>query len=143
MRGAQTTNQAPQFPSSETLRRVAEDAVAGTDIGMPVAAIDADGDNLTYSIQGFGAPVFDIVASSGQLRTKEPLDHENWDSHRLTVTVSDGRDAQGGADPRIDATIEVTVTVTNVDEPRALSLAPARDPGRYGGQGTAERAGRD
>ena len=94
---AQTpANQQPQFPSSETgARSVAENTAAATDIGVPVAATDAESDTLTYSLGGVDADSFDFVTSSGQLRTKADLDYEAQSAYSLTVSVSDSKDADG------------------------------------------------
>ena len=63
----------PEFPAGESgARSVAENTAAGRNIGRPVAATDGDDDSLTYSLGGTDAASFDIVASSGQLRTKAP-----------------------------------------------------------------------
>ena len=81
----QTSNTAPLFPDQDPnadpafrrnqTREVAENTPAGTNIGAPVAANDA-GDLLTYSLDATGAASFDIVRSSGQIRTKAALDFE-------------------------------------------------------------------
>ena len=55
---------------------MAENTPAGRNIGAPVAANDAGDDLLTYSLSGDGAASFDIVRSSGQIRTKSALDFE-------------------------------------------------------------------
>ena len=50
--------------------------------GAPVAATDADtGDTLTYTLTGEGATVFEIVSTSGQIRTKAALDYETKSSY--------------------------------------------------------------
>ena len=46
--------------------------------------------------------------TSGQLRTKAPLDHETKDSYTVTVTATDPENASD--------TIDVTITVTDVNE---------------------------
>ena len=102
------TNQAPTFPSAATTREVAENTVAGEDIGAPVAATDADNDALTYALSGTDAASFDIISATGQLQTKAALDHETKDSYTVTVTASDS----GGLSDSID----VTITVTDVNE---------------------------
>ena len=43
------------------------------DIGSPVEATDADGDDLTYSLDGTDAASFGIDAGTGQLKTSAPL----------------------------------------------------------------------
>ena len=118
----QNANSPPEFPPSETgARSVDENTPAGRSIGTPVAATDADNDRRTYSISGIDAALFDVVASSGQLRTKAALNHESRDSYSFTMSVTDGKDVHGYADTTIDATISVTVTVDDVDEPPVIS----------------------
>ena len=106
-------NAAPTFTAGTTATRsVAENPAAGTNVGAPVSATDADsGDTLTYTLAGPAAASFDIVSTSGQLRTKAgvPYDYETQSSYTVTVTVEDG----GGG----RATIEVTITLTDVAEP--------------------------
>ena len=55
------------------------------------------------------------MRSSGQLRTKEPLDYETKQSYSMTLTVSDPTNVTG--------TIAITVTVTNVGEGGTLTLS--------------------
>ena len=63
-----------------------------------------------------GAESFVIDASSGQLQTKAALDYEDKSSYTVTVSVSDGMDANGDADEMTDNTITVTILVSNVNE---------------------------
>ena len=51
---------------------------------------------------------FEIVGSTGQLRTKRMLDHEGQEQHFVTVTATD----PGG----LTDTVSVTITVEDVDE---------------------------
>ena len=103
------TNQAPTFSDgAATTREVAENTVAGEDIGAPVAATDADDAALTYTLSGTDAASFDIDPATGQLKTKADLDYETKDSYAVTVTASDS----GGLSDSID----VTITVTDVNE---------------------------
>ncbi len=60
-----------------------------------------------------GSDAFEIVETSGQLRTKAVLDHESSPSHRVTVTATDPSGAR--------AAKTVTVTVENVDETPVVS----------------------
>ena len=110
----------PAFPSTRTERMVAEDRGPTYAIGPPVAAIDGDNDTLTYTLGGTDAASFDIDTTTGQLRTKAALDRETKSSYSVTVSVSDGKDAQGDADPATDDTINVTITITNVVEAPAF-----------------------
>ena len=119
------TNQAPVFINgASTTRSVAETTTAGRNIGAPVAATDADSDGLTYSISGTDAAVFNVVATNGQLRTKDALNHESRDSYSFTMSVTDGKDVHGNADTTIDDTITVTVTIDDVDEPSPAPGTP-------------------
>ena len=125
---AQTpANQAPQFPPTENgMRSVDENTAAEMDIGMPVAAADPENHPLTYALGGTDADSFDIVASSGQLLTKASLNYEAQSSYSVTVSVHDGKDAQGDPSPAVDATITVTVAVGNVDEDGTVTVSIAQ-----------------
>ena len=106
-------NSPPEFSSAEDgARSVDENTPAGRNIGAPIAAADADGNRRTYSISGTDAAFFDVVASSGQLRTKAALNYDARDSYSFTMSVHDGRDIHGNRDTTVDSTITVTVTVT-------------------------------
>ena len=104
---------APVFSHTETgLRTVAENTPPGTPIGEPFTATDADGHALIYLLLNeLDAEYFDIDPSTGQLLTKAPLDYETKRTYRLTVAVHDG-----GDDHSLDATLAVTVIVTDADE---------------------------
>ena len=114
-------NTEPEFPGVETGERsVDENTPAGRNIGDPVAARDDDLDALTYTLGGGLASFFDIVGT-GQLRTREPLNHEGRDSYRGTIMVSDSKNADGEADTAIDTVIAVTITVEDVPEAPEVS----------------------
>ena len=103
-----TDNSAPVFTDgSSATRSVAENTAAGTNIGTPVAATDADNDVLTYTLGGTDAGSFRIIRTTGQLRTGTALDYETKTSYSVTITVSDGS---------FTDTITVTIDVTNVNE---------------------------
>ena len=141
--GIQRLNSAPEFPATETgARSVAENTSAGASIGGPVAATDADNDALTYRLGGTGAASFDIEKSSGQLRTKAALDFETRASYSVTVSVHDGKDARHNANATTDATMTVTVAVTNVDEDGAVTLPSAQAQGWNGANGRPYRSRR-
>ena len=112
-----------EYPQGETsiTREVAENTAADEPVGEPVGATDADGgDTLTYTLGGPDAAPFDIDTATGQIKTKDALDFENGStSYSVTVSVSDGKDASGeDEDPSLeDAAIEVTINVTDVNEP--------------------------
>ena len=129
--GPPPVNSAPAFPATETGQREApEDTSPGDVIGDPVAATDLnDGDStvndpLAYSLTGTDADDFEIDSGSGQLRLAPDveLDYEGKRSYRLTVQVTDGRDQNGDDDmDAIDDTINVTVSVTDVNEAPAVT----------------------
>ena len=117
-------NQRPTFPSAvEIERSVAEDARSGANIGAPVAAQDPENDRLTYTLSGLDADAFRIVSSSGQLRTREPLDFETKFSYRVTVDVHDGKDGTGESSTTVDDSQGVTIVIENVDEPGTVTLS--------------------
>ena len=121
VKAALNPNRAPAFPASEAGERtVAENTAAGEAIGAAVAATDAESDSLTYAIDGTDKDDFEIEASSGQLKTKAALDFETKASYAVTVSVHDGKDAGFAPDPSVDATIDVTITVTDVNEAPAF-----------------------
>ena len=117
-------NSAPVFTDgATTTRSVAENTAVTQNIGDAVAATDADAaDTLTYTLGGTDAASFGIVSSSGQLQTKAALDYETKTSYTVTVSVSDSKDAAGNADTAVDATITVTISVSNVDEAGSVSF---------------------
>ena len=114
----------PAFPSTEDgLRTVPEDTPEGQNVGAPVSAEDPESDALTYSLSGTDAGSFEID-SNGQLRvaTGVQLDYERKKTYRVTVQVSDGKDENDLDDmDAIDDTQNVTITVTNVNEPPVVT----------------------
>ena len=104
-------NNPPVFSAgSSTTREVGAVAPAGTDVGDPVTATDADtGDTLAYSLEGTDAASFDIVSASGQIRTKAGVTLVVNQKYSVTVVASDGKDRA-----------EITVTITAID-----NVAPA------------------
>ncbi len=101
-------NNPPSFASSTLEVSVAENTVAGANIGDAIEATDPDaGDTLTYTLGNTDDDGhFAIDAKTGQLQTKGALDYENQSSYAVTVTATDG----GG----LTASIAVTVKVTDV-----------------------------
>ena len=111
----------PVFDPDTASRSVAENTAAGTDIGEPVpAATDADGDALTYTLEGTDAASFGFDAGTRQLKTSAALDYEAKDSYSVEVKAAD----PGGATD----TMAVTVNVMDVDEKPATPPAPDVEP---------------
>ena len=109
-------NSPPYFPPSENrARNVPENTPVGTDFGAPVAASDDDDDTLTYSLGGTNRASFAIDESSGQLRTRAPLNFEVKSSYSVIVTATDPAGASHG--------IIVNITVGNVEEPGTVTLS--------------------
>ena len=97
-------NNAPAFADDATTREVAENTAAGTNVGAPVTATDADNDTLTYTLGGADMASFTIDAN-GQIMTSAALDYETKASYAVTVTAMDDEDSDS---------ITVTISVTNV-----------------------------
>ncbi len=117
-------NAAPSLSAPAGLE-VAENSPAGTAVGDPVPATDPEGDTLTFALSG--AAEFSIDPATGQITVAEgaALDHESASSYTVTVTVSDGLDAAGNADPSADDSAQIAIAVTDVDEPPARPGAPS------------------
>ena len=127
VRAAPSSNNDPVFPDQDPVmqgaqtgqeREVAENTPAGEDIGAPVAATDAD--VLTYSLDtGTDADSFSIDRATGQLKTKEALDHESTPSYTVMVTATDPFGAS--------ATATVTIAVADVNEAPSVDGAASID----------------
>ena len=116
-------NNPPEFTdTAPTTRSVDENTASATDIGAAVAATDAESDTLVYGLTGTDASSFSIDTTSGQLKTSASLDFETDSSYSVDVTVHDGKDAAGGDDTTVDATITVTISVNNKDEDGTVTL---------------------
>ena len=117
-------NARPLFAWDETgHREVAEGTAAGSAIGAPFAAGDADRDALSYAFSGDDALYFELDTLSGELRTKAALNYESKTEYAFTVSIRDGKDAQNQTDSEVDDELDVTVAVTNVDEDGSLTLS--------------------
>ncbi|MYD20922.1 MAG: hypothetical protein F4X04_01655, partial [Holophagales bacterium] len=121
---------APVFAAGDdTTFMIAENNADEASVGTAVAT-DADGDTLTWSLAiGGDNDTFTIVGTTGEIKVAAgtTLDHETKDSYTITAQVTDGEDASGGPETTatIDDTIEVTVDVTNVEEPPAAPNQPS------------------
>ena len=120
-----TSNSRPSFDRDDPVidavieLRVDENTRAGQTLGSAVSASDADSNSLTYTLEGPGADSFTIVSSSGQIRTKSPLDHETRQRYSVTVKVDDRQNRNNSV-----AAKSVTITVDNVREAPSPPAAP-------------------
>ena len=130
VRTAGEANRLPEFGGPAT-RAVAENSAAGSAVGAPVTATDADGDPLRYSLEADGDHAsFTIDPASGQLRTRAAHDYEARSRYAVTVTAADG--AAGSA------TVAVTIEIADVEEqPTAVEIVTG--PGADGVWNAGER----
>ena len=127
------TNHSPVFSNTETgVRRIAENTAPGTDIGDPFTVTDEDSHTLTNLIlDKLDADSFDIDSTTGQLRTKAPLDYETKRSYSIVIAVHDSGQDHEADDHTIDAAMSVIILVTNIvevgeDESEPTSLCISR-----------------
>ena len=114
-------NEDPEFPDTTTTRTVEENTGANAPVGLPVEAEDPDvGDTLTYILSGTGAESF-TVDSNGQISTVSSLDRDTQDTYYVTVEVHDGKADDGSVSTTTDDSVDVTITVTDVNEPPVLT----------------------
>ena len=118
------SNTAPAFTETAPERSVGQGTAAGRNVGAPVRATDGDtGDILTYSLSGTDAMLFDIDPTTGQLLSRAVLDYDpdGTNSYSVQVRVHDGYgpDYQS-TDVGVDATTEVTITVTAAPATRGI-----------------------
>ena len=121
-------NDAPYFSEGDTASRTVDDGVrSGSNVGVSVTATDADlGDTLTYSLASSGDDHESFnVDANGQITVAsgKTMDYETRPSYSVTLSVHDGRDPYGNADTTIDDTIDVTITVTNLEEAGEITLS--------------------
>ena len=87
-------NAAPVFDETGPIPRSIVAGGLGRTVGSPVTATDPEGDSLTYAITGGATTLFDIDTGTGQLTTKAAV---TADTYSVTVTVHDGKGADGNA----------------------------------------------
>ena len=108
----------PAFAAASYAFTVAEDVAAATQVGTVRASV-AGGAAVTHTLTaGNTNDAWTIDAATGELKVAGPLDYETTPSYRLTVT------AAVGGDGAATASVPVTLTVTNVDEPPVFAAEP-------------------
>lgn len=108
-------NDSPQFLGTPYAATVSENLPGGSDV-IKIAANDADGDALSYSLSGTDSGCFKIFPSSGLIETSKELDFEAVSSYSLTVTVSDGK---------ISISTDLAISVINVNDAPYVTNLPA------------------
>ena len=99
------------------------------DVGERLRATDRDNDTLTFGVQeGDGSEYFAINSATGQTRATQALDFESTSGFlKLTITLHDGRDADGNLSTEVDVTIDFLIFIIDVEEPGVVTL-PADKP---------------
>ena len=121
---------------TDITRSIAENSVAGTNVGSPVTATsNPNGYTLTHELSGTDAAKFTIESSSGQIKVKAGNipNYEAKTQYEVIVTVK-AAESGGGVnaqsftlDPNApgDYIVPVAINVTDVKEPPAKPDAPA------------------
>ena len=142
------TNSQPAFAADTLTINLEEYLEVGQSVGSPVAATDADGDALTYTLQGRDYLVLNINRGTGQLlvrfqmhfrdalgRIRATSGYDGWIGgatnkpiYHVQVAVSDGKADDGSPDNSIDDTIDVTVKAFHVDTPGTITFNTTSPP---------------
>ena len=117
-------NEPPEFELPAMLIEVRENTEANAEIGDPVAAIDPESTELKHSLAGTDSGLFSIDDSSGQISVgaattvdyESPSDSDGDNIYELMVLVTDGQDGDGNPNDSVDAEIDMTVMVTDINE---------------------------
>lgn len=105
-------NEAPENLALDD-NNIIENAAVGEVVGT-VSATDQENNSLTYSLSDDADGRFAINSVTGEITVAGGLDHENADSHEITVEVSDGTNV---------TTQTFTINVGDENEaPEALAL---------------------
>ncbi len=120
-------NAPPTFDEgASATRSINENPEAGTRVGAVVTATDPDGDALTYSLaSGADSEKFSIDSSSGRLEVAAgaALDFETDAEFEVELQVSDGKATDHSQDNTVDAAINLTINLLNLDEPGTVALS--------------------
>ena len=108
---APAQNLPPEFhEGTSTTREVAEDSPAGTNVGKPITAYDANKDALEYiGFDGADGAAFNLDSSTGQITTKDGVtyDYAAKSSYTFMALVQESDTAEGHM-----TGISVTVNLT-------------------------------
>ena len=120
----ENVNEPPEFDIDNIFFEsfeVKENTAANTNLGYPITAIDPEGGDVTYSLAGTDAALFDVDDSGGQVKTKGSLNYETASSYTVAFTASDPQSNS--------ASIALTIMVKDVNteapgKPAKPSVAP-------------------
>ena len=121
------TNRPPTFDEdAPATLSISEDTAPGTNIGSPIPATDPESDTLTFDIVITSVNMLGITPG-GQLSLNADavLNYEGLREFYVWIRVRDSKDPYGVADTQWDATLQVKVMVTNVDEAGWVTLYSA------------------
>ena len=104
-------NSLPLFDPANELRNLVENTAPNQNVGLPITATDADGDSLTYTMEGQDKDRFTFVPATAQIQTK-PGQTYDYETHELFVVDVIANDGQGGT-----KTAHVVIRVRDTDEP--------------------------
>ena len=123
VRAAPSNNALPVFPTGSDARSVDENSPPGTRVGDPVAADDAPGDVLTYTLVGDVANDYRIDQATGQITVgpRTMLDREADDTDTVMVTATDPSGAP------TDPPQTVTITINDVNEAPMINAGFTRN----------------
>ena len=110
---ADTTNNAPEFPSSvpdPVVFTVRENSAKGTVVGSVRASDNDSGDILSHELAGTNAGLFDIDIATGRITVDGDIDHETNATLTFTVNALDPSGGETGART-------VNITVDDVNDP--------------------------
>ena len=149
--GAAITNSAPVFAAETAARSVRENTYVGQvsdtvtvgtfsgNVFDAVTATDVDGDRLVYSVAATSDSDaaahlaafhedFTLNTRTGQVSIKAGalIDFEDRSSYKVKLQVSDNKDRVGRADPAVDDTTTLTITVDDVADERPHTTGPPR-----------------
>ena len=106
----ENVNEPPEFDIDNIFFEsfeVKENTAANTNLGYPITAIDPEGGDVTYSLAGTDAALFDVDDSGGQVKTKGSLNYEAASSYTVAFTASDPQSNS--------ASIDLTIMVKDVN----------------------------
>ena len=108
-----TANSAPTFAQDSYSATITREAEIG-DIITNIAATDADGDTLTYSItSGNDAGLFIVDATNGDIKLAVPETRTDAGDHTITITATDN---DGNSDTATVTIIDYAIRATDEDD---------------------------